>query len=561
MASASSSPPPAIDRFDLGIHTPANLARGARAALLRNTPAVVCRPIGTPSPLGRVAETPSSPFHALPRAAATEGAQRASPISILKTPSNEIHQPISIAESANRIMREHAEASNAKLRVFHAFCEAFNTTARQFTANADIEIAQQLSQEFLSLWSRSLLTTDSAQKPTYANVLTQDLPSPLALNQHKQQLIPRRQGQPSPPAPQQAIRPPEDLRVFVRLNPDAPARKHIGFAIRTHVATKTGIELHQIPQISRIDTGWSIHAKDPTTRDLLMQRKTDWAEDLGATAVEIPERWYTYIVEDCPRRLSDILGNEIDFDSAVKDEITCQTGLAPVSVRPTRKDSTEQPTRTILVTFIKPIYKRWTLFGTSRPARFIPTNNPPHQCDTCWSYHKRRDCSRQARCKLCGKPDHQPNDCIVPVKCTNCLGPHAADFPRCPARPKRVHGMLRALTKDERSRVREIGSQLYQQKILEESVDDARTSNARQTPLSEPSEHRLLSPYGEMQEPEIQEQSASRASSCTTEVAPSCIVVATTPEHTIMMDHSATGTEPASPTKKRRYNHNTKSNA
>jgi hypothetical protein len=64
------------------------------------------------------------------------------------------------------------------------------------------------------------------------------------------------------------------------------------------------------------------------------------------------------------------------FDSAVRDEITCQTGLTPVSVRPTRKDFPEHPTRTILVTFTKRIYKRWTLFGTSRPARFIPSKSP-----------------------------------------------------------------------------------------------------------------------------------------------------------------------------------------
>jgi hypothetical protein len=224
MASASSSPPPAVDRFDLGIHTPANLARGARAALLRNTPAVVCRPIGTPPPLGRVAQTPSSPLRAASGAASTEAAQRASPISIPETSSAGIYEPTSIAESANQIMREHAESSNAKLRVFHAFCEAFDTTARQFTAEADIKAAQQLSRDFLGFWSRTLSTTTTAQKLTYSSVVTGSPFSPRQPNQHKQQPTPRRQRQPTLTAPPPAVpQLPEDLRVFVRLNPDAPA--------------------------------------------------------------------------------------------------------------------------------------------------------------------------------------------------------------------------------------------------------------------------------------------------------------------------------------------------
>ncbi|KAM5529030.1 hypothetical protein FOXYSP1_16874 [Fusarium oxysporum f. sp. phaseoli] len=41
MASSMTNPPAAPDPFDLGIHTPANLNRGARAALLQNSPAAV----------------------------------------------------------------------------------------------------------------------------------------------------------------------------------------------------------------------------------------------------------------------------------------------------------------------------------------------------------------------------------------------------------------------------------------------------------------------------------------------------------------------------------------
>ncbi|KAJ3453145.1 hypothetical protein MRS44_018800 [Fusarium solani] len=65
MATSTTNPPAAPDPFDLGIHTPANLNRGARAALLQNSPAIVNGPIGVSPGPGRMAQTPSSPLVAL----------------------------------------------------------------------------------------------------------------------------------------------------------------------------------------------------------------------------------------------------------------------------------------------------------------------------------------------------------------------------------------------------------------------------------------------------------------------------------------------------------------
>ncbi|KAH7471820.1 hypothetical protein FOMA001_g13771 [Fusarium oxysporum f. sp. matthiolae] len=76
MASATSCPPIVPDPFDLGIHTPANLNRGARTALLQNSPAVVNGPVGVPPAFGRTAQTPSSPLNAISTAAANEQGPR-----------------------------------------------------------------------------------------------------------------------------------------------------------------------------------------------------------------------------------------------------------------------------------------------------------------------------------------------------------------------------------------------------------------------------------------------------------------------------------------------------
>ncbi|EWZ34046.1 hypothetical protein FOZG_12062 [Fusarium oxysporum Fo47] len=56
MASSSTIPPATLDPFDLGIHTPINLNRGARAALLQNSPVVVNGTIGVSPAPGRMAQ-------------------------------------------------------------------------------------------------------------------------------------------------------------------------------------------------------------------------------------------------------------------------------------------------------------------------------------------------------------------------------------------------------------------------------------------------------------------------------------------------------------------------
>ncbi|KAK9444718.1 Endonuclease/exonuclease/phosphatase [Metarhizium brunneum] len=70
-------------------------------------------------------------------------------------------------------------------------------------------------------------------------VLTHPPPTIRALVYQQQPPAPaNRQGQTPAPAP-----PREDLRVFIRLDADASARNHIGYAIRAYVASKIAIEL------------------------------------------------------------------------------------------------------------------------------------------------------------------------------------------------------------------------------------------------------------------------------------------------------------------------------
>ncbi|KAM4062382.1 reverse transcriptase [Hirsutella rhossiliensis] len=275
MASATSSHA-SPDPFDLGVHTPPNLARLARASQLRHSSPIASRPIGLTSAFRRPAATP--PYQTLQ-------------------------------------------------------CRRYGRSAA---------FAEQFSNSFLDFWKQALSDLNSAPAPTYSSVAAgrpasqpsgpHSTAAAAPQQQRPQQPISRLQGRPIPAPPK------EDLRVFVRLDAEAPARDHSSYAIRTHIAAKVGIDLHRVPAAFK--------------------------------------------------------GNEVNYEAAVKDEIACQTGLTPISIRPSRHDSSDLPTL---------------------------------------------------------------------EQCANCLGPHSADFSKCPARPKRSHGVIRRLTKEE-NLVRQMGTQLFAQR-------------------------------------------------------------------------------------------------
>ena len=145
MATATSSPPCEPDWFDLGIHTPKNLARGARAALLRDSSPVEVTDIGVSPARGRIAQTPSSPLTRICNAAIAEG-QQLDNFHALPTPAvHEEQSPIDITEAADQLVDEQVAAYNAKLQVFRTFCEHFNEAAKQFTTGPERDFTQHLS--------------------------------------------------------------------------------------------------------------------------------------------------------------------------------------------------------------------------------------------------------------------------------------------------------------------------------------------------------------------------------------------------------------------------------
>ncbi|KJZ76675.1 hypothetical protein HIM_04011 [Hirsutella minnesotensis 3608] len=402
-------------------------------------------------------------------AANAEGQQLDKFPALPTTATQEQRLPIDITHAATQLIDAQAAVYNAKLRVFRTFCAHFNEAAKEFATGPERDFAKHFSTSFLGFWEQTLANTSPASTPTYSGIAANGTASPA--NPRPKPAATHHQAQGSPvPAPSR-----EDLRVFVRLEADAPARNHIGYAIRAHVASKTGLELNRIPQVLQVNTGWAIRAADKATRDLLIERQAEWADDLGATAVETSQKWYNYVVDNCPRRLTDLYGNEVDYDAAVRDEVNNQTGHTPVSIRVPRRDNEQLPNKTLIISLLEPTKRPWSLFGTSRVARHIERTNPPKQCENCWDYHTRHACNRQTRCKRCGKTNHASDSCTAPEQCANCLGPHAADLAACPARPKRAHGLLHRLPKEQRALIRQMGSRLFQQQQAAQQRQQSQT--------------------------------------------------------------------------------------
>ncbi|RMI93032.1 hypothetical protein CDV36_016571, partial [Fusarium kuroshium] len=294
MASSMTNPPAAPDPFDLGIHTPANLNRGARAALLQNSPAAVNAPVGVSPRPERTAQTPSSPLIAATTAAATEGAAREHTSSIFE------QRPVSIIESANDLARERVEEHNAKLMVFQAFCAKFEEAAQQFTTGPHRRFARQFADSFLDIWKRGLASDTPTSKPTYSSIAAAPPPAARDRPTHQQQQRGRqtypshRQGQPATTAP-----PRQDLRVFIRLEPEAPARAQSSYAIRTLIREKLGAVSDKIRQVFQVRSGWAVQTADAETRDFLVEKQAEWATELGheledrVKSALLPQLWGT----------------------------------------------------------------------------------------------------------------------------------------------------------------------------------------------------------------------------------------------------------------------------
>ena len=420
--------------------------------------------------------------------------------------SNNVFNPnrdqLSVRPQVDSILKERAAMLEVEKMVVSTFCNSFDTTAQQFTAGYAKKVTQQLMGIFAAACSKTLLTGTSAKASdigdaatgnkcpqTYASSLSLNptLPQPKEQKQHHQ-----KQEKTHQPQKQQL-----DLRVLIRLNPESPSWTKPEIALRTYLSQLLGIPTKRIPRANLTATGWAVHAIDEATQQEIISRQAEWAPQLGACGADKREVWYTYIVHDCPRVISDWEGAALDFDSYFREEVVARTGSEPVTFRPTRHNDDNQLTQTMIVSFRQTISKKWRLFGNSTFARLLDKPRIPKQCEVCWDFHSWRKCSRPQHCMQCGKVGHETANCTSPAQCLNCLQPSPANHKDCPLQPKITRGVVQRLSQAQRKATRVIGARKYKQQnaefLTERNACLSPSPPARSSPCPPPPAHVVTS--------------------------------------------------------------------
>ncbi|KAL1978328.1 hypothetical protein VTN31DRAFT_1187 [Thermomyces dupontii] len=256
-----------------------------------------------------------------------------------------------------------------------------------------------------------------------------------------------------------------------------------------------------IPEVSRTNTGWAVTPANQATRDLLTKEESIKAicQALGATGVNLPQKWLNYAVPGVPSTIRDHEGRPMETGPLIADEVFFQTGIKPVSCRPSRHGADPKTGRTTwIVSFLeKP--ESFRLFNTSQRARQITKQPPIRRHDPgCQGYCHPPKCDRLPRCSHCGQTttDHPgptgPN-CQNPPGCADCYGPFPSGHEKCPTAPQRVNGIIVRPTKRQLRSIRAQGARAAKEARTQEAAnaqiqteDKAQNNNSRKRPAVEP---------------------------------------------------------------------------
>jgi hypothetical protein len=291
----------------------------------------------------------------------------------------------------------------------------------------------------------------------------------------------------TPAAPNKAAPRPDD-RVLIRLRSDASTWDLPLYTIRCMVQDALGLKTGDIAAAQAIHTGLALKPRNLEIRDRLLAEAPKLLDLLQATKVERPQKWVSYVLQGCPRRVATGLGVWVDLDAQlVNDEVRIQAKQEPVDCRPSRHQ-TDGPDVTWIVSFAQPVKVPFKLFDASQPARLLVKKSPPIQCKKCWEHHDERGCKRRPICVECAELSHEGQRCMGDVRCALCRGPHPATDPSCPVRPVRKNGEYVQLSKRQRAAAKEAGERAFQagkqaaQQARERIQEDARLRGDTEEP-------------------------------------------------------------------------------
>lgn len=273
------------------------------------------------------------------------------------------------------------------------------------------------------------------------------------------------------PAKQPAYQRPQlkgrtETRIFLRL-PSTSTLRAIGpHGIRV---TLEGKVPGGITRVQTVATGYAISASEEGKTFLLSPQASELA---GDGRFEAATEYYQVIIPRIPRQLWSLDGwvNTTVDDISIEAERT--TGIKPLMAK-LSKYPVEEGSITAVIAFPRKLQHALQLFGSSGLSRPTRPKQRPLQCTRCHRFHDTRACRSSNCCISCGS-SKQEHTCRV--QCTNCCGPHAADYQKCPARPHTQRGIITRLSKDALAAVRKAGRLAFQQQRDKKAADKPATS-------------------------------------------------------------------------------------
>ncbi|OJD20323.1 hypothetical protein ACJ73_08345 [Blastomyces percursus] len=239
-------------------------------------------------------------------------------------------------------------------------------------------------------------------------------------------------------------------RILARLPTDHIARRASPIATLQKLRRELTEPLAAaIKGVQNILTGIAIAVSSLQGMEALLAKKYEISAILTSTQVEKEERWVTCIIPGLQPEYQVYEGRTQTVTAKqAAEESTRITGVTPQLCRWNRAQP-ERPSNALVLAFPPEaavrLPKTVDIYGHRRPVIIKPPKAQILQCSRCWGFHLERYCNRNPRCRRCSSRDHQEGhpachkedneDCGCPDRCTNCLGPHAANDLSCPARP------------------------------------------------------------------------------------------------------------------------------
>ena len=407
---------------------------------------------------------------------------------------------IDLESETRKIIAKEKERLTTRADVLRTFAESIAACARKFDHGYPHAVANDFTRSLLTHWNQFLHAGETVES-------TSGLPQP--------KLQPAQKHATKPPTDSQALRPravsfadvtkaatqqkPGDVRIaptrrqpiatsnytdrriLLRLKQGSSFFEKKSFQIRLALKDKLALHTQDIQDIKPTNTGWALLARNEEIQKKIIESQDIWGPVMDLDTAEKHVVWHTYMIENFPNEIPSYDGSILDFEKTISEEILAQTGQAPVQWRRSSKPSLDPTKTSLIISFEKAVHGNFRLLGAGSYSFRLTKAKRLAQCQNCWLFHPPVRCTATKTCRTCGitDQDHDVENCQATPKCTNCHGPHQADYEGCYARPKKVGNAFHKLSKSQRIHARKLGSEDYRRQNKESTSQSSSNAPAQ----------------------------------------------------------------------------------